>query len=86
MANKLKTKPKRMSDEAFKSLELQHFKTRRPPYQPARRYQRPAGIQISLRLPRETLAKLTRLSKSAFQSKSQFITKLLSTLSEERPL
>jgi hypothetical protein len=41
-----------------------------------------AGIQISLRLPRDTLAKLIRLSDAAVQSKSQFVTKMVSDLPE----
>jgi hypothetical protein len=39
-----------------------------------------AGIQISLRLPRPVLAKLTRLAKESVQTKSQYITKLLSRI------
>jgi len=39
-----------------------------------------AGIQISLRLSKPVLAKLIRLSESAMQSKSQYITKMLSQI------
>jgi len=45
-----------------------------------------AGIQISLRLPRATLAKLNRLARSQIQTKSQFITKLIARISEEELL
>jgi hypothetical protein len=45
--------------------------------------QHEAGIQISLRLPRAALAKLSRLASASVQTKSQFITKLLSRLPEE---
>jgi hypothetical protein len=38
------------------------------------------AIQISLRLPRATLAKLTRLAQLSFQTKSQYVTKLLSRI------
>jgi hypothetical protein len=38
---------------------------------------REAGIQISLRLPPATLAKLTRLAELSVQTKSQYVTKLL---------
>jgi hypothetical protein len=41
-----------------------------------------AGIQISLRLPRPVLAKLTRLSDAAVQSKSQYITKMVAEIPE----
>ena len=40
------------------------------------------GIQISLRLQPEILAKLIRLSQTAFQTKSQFIAQLVNELSE----
>jgi hypothetical protein len=40
------------------------------------------GIQISLRLPAEVLAKLERLSRAAVQSKSNYITKLVSEIPE----
>jgi hypothetical protein len=42
------------------------------------------GIQISLRLPRATLAKLSRLAAEGVQSKSQYITKLLQGIPEIR--
>jgi hypothetical protein len=45
--------------------------------------QHEAGIQISLRLPRATLAKLSRLASASVQTKSQFVTKLVSRLPEE---
>jgi hypothetical protein len=41
------------------------------------------GIQISLRLPPATLGKLTRLASASFQTKSQFIAKLIYQLPEK---
>jgi hypothetical protein len=71
-----KTKPKIMSDAALKTLETSEYRKRfLAPHK--------AGIQISLRLPRATLAKLSRLANANFQSKSQFITKLVTEIPDE---
>jgi hypothetical protein len=42
-----------------------------------------AAIQISLRLPRATLAKLTRLAQLSVQTKSQYVTKLLQRIPDK---
>jgi hypothetical protein len=45
--------------------------------------QHEAGIQISLRIPRAELAKLTKLADAAVQTKSQFVTRLLQRIPDQ---
>jgi len=79
----LKPKSKRISAaqlKRLKKLETAAWKRRQitHAWRAARGYE--AGIQISLRLPQATLAKLERLADHAYQSKSQFITKLVAEI------
>lgn len=78
-----------MTDTQVRALEADHFSRMKkggtllgPGGHPLRPE---AGIQISLRLPVPVLAKLTRLSEAAVQTKSQYITKLIAELSDGQP-
>jgi hypothetical protein len=76
MTTTAKTKSKVMTDAELKALEESEYRKRfLAEHQP--------GIQISLRLPPATLGKLTRLASASFQTKSQYITKLLSKIPEK---